>query len=162
MQYNCLATTSKLFPHLNQVEQKSFKQVFLGDWSYVSLINIFCCFFVVADLKRICETENGSLEIGDHQAQQMLKRNGLSTQCIQAKHAISCKDMTLAQLCLKINAKLGGANNSIANHNNTRLVSLVLTELSFCEAFTNSRTIFLVEFGIYKEGGKGLFLHLLI
>ena len=76
----------------------------------------FTVIVVVADLKRICETENGSLEIADHQARQMLKRNGLSTQCVQSKHTISCKDMSLAQLCLKINAKMGGANNSIANN----------------------------------------------
>ena len=86
------------------------------------LINVL--FFITADLKRICETENGSLEIKDERVRQMLKKNGLATQCIQAKNARLCKDMTLAQLCLKINSKMGGANNAIANNSITRLVSL--------------------------------------
>ena len=81
-------------------------------------------FLVAADLKRICETDNGSLEITDARVRQMLKKNGLATQCIQARNAKLCKDMTLAQLCLKINAKMGGANNAIANNSITRLVSL--------------------------------------
>ena len=86
------------------------------------LINVL--FFITADLKRICETENGSLEIKDERVRQMLKKNGLATQCIQAKNARLCKDMTLAQLCLKINSKMGGANNAIAKNSITRLVSL--------------------------------------
>ena len=80
-------------------------------------------FFVLADLKRICETENGSIEIENDKVRQMLGKNGLTTQCIQAKNAISCKDMTLAQLCLKINSKMGEANNAIAPYTFTRLVS---------------------------------------
>ena len=86
------------------------------------LINVL--FFITADLKRICETENGSFEIKDERVRQMLKKNGLATQCIQASNARLCKDMTLAQLCLKINSKMGGANNAIANNSITRLVSL--------------------------------------
>ena len=89
-----------------------------------SVLVISVLFFVVADLKRICETENGSLEIKNDKVRQILGKNGLATQCIQAKNAISCKDMTLAQLCLKINSKMGGANNAIAPHSVTRLVSL--------------------------------------
>ena len=92
--------------------------------SSVLLINVL--HFVAADLKRICETENGSLEIKDDRIRQMLRTNGLATQCIQAKNAKLCKDMTLAQLCLKINSKMGGANNAIANNSITRLVSLPL------------------------------------
>ena len=89
-----------------------------------SVLVISVLFFVVADLKRICETENGSLEIKNDKVRQILGKNGLATQCIQAKNAMSCKDMTLAQLCLKINSKMGGANNAIAPHSVTRLVSL--------------------------------------
>ena len=92
--------------------------------SSVLLINVL--FFIAADLKRICETENGSLKIKDDRVRQMLKKNGLTTQCIQAKNAKLCKDMTLAQLCLKINSKMGGANNAIANNSITRLVFLPL------------------------------------
>ena len=88
------------------------------------LINVL--FFITADLKRICETENGSWEIKDDRVRQMLKKNGLATQCIQAKNARLCKNMTLAQLCLKINSKMGGANNAIASNSITRLVSLPL------------------------------------
>ena len=91
-----------------------------------SVFGISILFFVVADLKRICETENGSLEIKNDKVRQMLGKNGLATQCIQAKNAKSCKDMTLAQLCLKINSKMGGANNAIANNSITRLVFLPL------------------------------------
>ena len=91
-----------------------------------SVLLIYVLFFIVADLKRICETENGSLEIRDDRVRQMLKKNGLATQCIQAKNAKLCKDMTLAQLCLKINSKMGGANNAIANNSITRLVFLPL------------------------------------
>ena len=38
----------------------------------------------------------------------------------------NCKDMTLLQLCLKINSKMGGTNNAIANNSITRLVYLPL------------------------------------
>ena len=86
------------------------------------LINVL--FFILADLKRICETENGSMDIKNDKIRQMLGKTGLATQCIQSKNAISCKDMTLAQLCLKINSKMGGANNAIASNKITRLVSL--------------------------------------
>ena len=63
------------------------------------------------------------MEIKNDKVRQMLGKNGLATQCIQAKNAISCKDMTLAQLCLKINSKMGEANNAIAPYTFTRLVS---------------------------------------
>ena len=89
-----------------------------------SLLVISVLFFVLADLKRICETEYGSLEIKNDKVRQMLGKNGLVTQCIQAKNAILCKDMALAQLCLKINSKMGGANNAIVPNTVTRLVSL--------------------------------------
>ena len=99
----------------------SQSKIVLRNWFLLLTSNQY---FVVADLKRICETENGQLEIGDHQVREILKQNGLSTQCIHARNAILCKEMTLAQLCLKINSKMGGANNSIASNNITRLVSL--------------------------------------
>lgn len=70
-----------------------------------------------ADLKRICETENGYTDIEDENVKQVVKGQGLSTQCIQAKNAQKCNPMTLAQLCLKINAKMGGLNNAIDTSN---------------------------------------------
>ena len=88
------------------------------------ILVISVLFFVVGNLKRICETENGSLEIKNDAVRQILQKKGLATQCIQAKNAMSCKDMILAQLCLKINSKMGGTNNIIADNNITRLVSI--------------------------------------
>ena len=81
-------------------------------------------FFLVAYLKRICETENGSLEIKNSRVRQILRKTGLATQCILAKNAITCNDTAMTQLCLKINTKMGGANNAIARNTVTRLVSL--------------------------------------
>ena len=81
-------------------------------------------FFFVADLKRICETKNGSLEIKDDRVRQVLGGNGLATQCIQTKKATSYEDMILKQLCLKINSKMEGANHTIARNTITRFVSL--------------------------------------
>ena len=89
-----------------------------------SVLLIMVLFFVVADLKRICETEKGSLEITDDSVRKMLKKTGLATQCIQAENAVACNNVSLAQLCLKINSKMGGANNAIASNAITRLVSL--------------------------------------
>lgn len=70
-----------------------------------------------ADLKRICETENGYTDINDEIVKNIVKESGMSTQCIQAKNAKKCNPMTLAQLCLKINAKMGGLNNAIDTGN---------------------------------------------
>ena len=67
-------------------------------------------------LKRMCETENGYNEYADGKSihvKKILKERGLSTQCIQGKNAIKCSPMTLAQLLLKVNAKMGGINNAI-------------------------------------------------
>ncbi|XP_066920100.1 protein argonaute-2-like [Clytia hemisphaerica] len=69
-------------------------------------------------LKRMCETENGYVDAAaDPRVQEVLKNRGLSTQCIQNKNAFKCSPMTLAQLLLKVNAKMGGINNSISNNN---------------------------------------------
>ena len=70
-----------------------------------------------ANLKRMCETENGFKDATDKRVQLLLKERGLSTQCIQFKNAWKCNPMTLAQLCLKINTKMGGVNNAIGNQN---------------------------------------------
>ena len=117
-----------------------------------SVLLIIVLFFVLADLKRICETENGSLEIRDNDVQQILKKTGLATQCIQAKNAIKCNNMTLAQICLKINSKMGGANNAIFSNIITRLVSLsylniflvmvLLNLFIFCYVYMNILNVF--------------------
>ena len=44
---------------------------------YKEIINVL--FFIAADRKRICESENGSLEIEDDKVRQILKKNGLAT-----------------------------------------------------------------------------------
>ena len=36
---------------------------------------------------------------------------GMATQCVQAKNVFKTSPQTLSNLCLKINAKLGGINN---------------------------------------------------
>ena len=74
-------------------------------------------FGFLADLKRICETENGYTDIQNETVKNIVKESGMSTQCIQAKNAQKCNPMTLAQLCLKINAKMGGLNNAIDTGN---------------------------------------------
>ena len=67
---------------------KSKELLIMGIVLMRSSILLIDVFFVIADLKRICETKNGSLEIMDHKDRQMLGKNGLATQCIQAKNAI--------------------------------------------------------------------------
>ena len=74
--------------------------------------------YVTECLKRMCETENGYVDAAaDPRVQEILKNRGLSTQCIQNKNAFKCSPMTLAQLLLKVNAKMGGINNSISANN---------------------------------------------
>jgi len=70
-----------------------------------------------AQLKTICDTARGSSDINNPKVREILESRGLSTQCIQAKNVKKCNPMTLAQLCLKINAKMGGINNSIDRTN---------------------------------------------
>ena len=79
-------------------------------------------------MKRICETENGCEEILNPQIKAIVKESGLSTQCIQAKNAQKCNPMTLAQLCLKINAKMGGLNNIIDTSNKFTRPARVFSE----------------------------------
>ena len=39
---------------------------------------------------------------------------GIATQCVQAKNVMKLQTQTLSNLCLKINAKLGGINSILA------------------------------------------------
>lgn len=39
---------------------------------------------------------------------------GIATQCVQAKNVMKSQAQTLSNLCLKINAKLGGINSILA------------------------------------------------
>ena len=101
---------------------------------YIVLYLVLLIF--VADLKRICETEKGSLEIMDNAVRKVLRENGLATQCIQTENAmdaISCKKGILKQLCLKINSKMGGVNNAIAKNTITRSVSFPYQIIFFME-----------------------------
>lgn len=69
------------------------------------------------DIKRLCETENGFTGFSDPDVRNLIKNKGVCTQCIQSKNVLKCNPMTLAQLCLKINSKMGGTNNVIDNNN---------------------------------------------
>ena len=60
-------------------------------------------------MKRLCETEKGSEE-NPVQDVSALRKRGLSTQFIQLKNASKCNPTCLAQILLKINAKMGGIN----------------------------------------------------
>jgi len=39
---------------------------------------------------------------------------GIATQCVQSKNVIKLNSQTISNLCLKINAKLGGINSILA------------------------------------------------
>ena len=39
---------------------------------------------------------------------------GIATQCVQSKNVIKLHSQTISNLCLKINAKLGGINSILA------------------------------------------------
>ena len=39
---------------------------------------------------------------------------GIATQCVQAKNVMKLNPQTISNLCLKINAKLGGINSILA------------------------------------------------
>ena len=39
---------------------------------------------------------------------------GIATQCVQSKNVIRLNPQTISNLCLKINAKLGGINSILA------------------------------------------------
>ena len=39
---------------------------------------------------------------------------GIATQCVQSKNVIKLNPQTISNLCLKINAKLGGINSILA------------------------------------------------
>ena len=41
---------------------------------------------------------------------------GMATQCVQVKNVVKTSPQTLSNLCLKINAKLGGINNVLVPH----------------------------------------------
>ena len=70
----------------------------------------------------MCETEIGHTDATSANVKEILKERGLSTQCIQGKNVSKCNPMTLAQLLLKINTKMGGINNAIVKV--TRFVSV--------------------------------------
>lgn len=102
---------------------------------FSKLLVLLCFFFIklwfltfvfyslTAKLKRICETENGYKDATSNSVMKVLKEKGLSTQCIQGKNVSKCSPMTLAQLLLKINTKMGGINNAIVNDRDNRKVT---------------------------------------
>uniref|UniRef100_A0AAX7U9Q6 Protein argonaute-1 n=1 Tax=Astatotilapia calliptera TaxID=8154 RepID=A0AAX7U9Q6_ASTCA len=57
---------------------------------------------------------------------------GMATQCVQVKNVVKTSPQTLSNLCLKINAKLGGINNVLVPHQRSeRKNSNLVTEMQF-------------------------------
>lgn len=55
---------------------------------------------------------------------------GMATQCVQVKNVVKTSPQTLSNLCLKINAKLGGINNVLVPHQRSAQHSLfILSDL---------------------------------
>ena len=80
-------------------------QTLASTWSYLFFVLRFCdypsdwssCVFSLAEVKRVGDT--------------ML---GVATQCVQGRNVAKAGTQTLSNLCLKINAKLGGINSILA------------------------------------------------
>lgn len=87
-----------------------------------------------------------------------MRQNGLSTQCIQTRTANSRNDMTLAQLCLKVNTKMGGINNYINRDRITRSVSLHALNSFFFIILQILRVLFccgmLNDFSTYQQSAS--------
>lgn len=66
---------------------------------FYKVINLFIYLFILAEVKRVGDT--------------LL---GMATQCVQVKNVVKTSPQTLSNLCLKINAKLGGINNVLVPH----------------------------------------------
>ena len=49
---------------------------------------------------------------------------GMATQCVQVKNVVKTSPQTLSNLCLKINAKLGGINNVLVPHQRSEWILL--------------------------------------
>lgn len=62
-------------------------------------LDLWCLFLSPAEVKRVGDT--------------LL---GMATQCVQVKNVVKTSPQTLSNLCLKINAKLGGINNVLVPH----------------------------------------------
>ncbi len=76
---------------------------FLWHWSWPFL------FLSTAEVKRVGDT--------------LL---GMATQCVQVKNVVKTSPQTLSNLCLKINAKLGGINNVLVPHQRSAWISWFL------------------------------------
>ena len=50
---------------------------------------------------------------------------GMATQCVQVKNVVKTSPQTLSNLCLKINAKLGGINNVLVPHQRSEQILLL-------------------------------------
>lgn len=55
---------------------------------------------------------------------------GMATQCVQVKNVVKTSPQTLSNLCLKINAKLGGINNVLVPHQRSERI-LIWSEMQF-------------------------------
>lgn len=81
---------SKLQYHLNKRKQVEM---------LTAQVEPLISFSVAAEVKRVGDT--------------LL---GMATQCVQVKNVVKTSPQTLSNLCLKINAKLGGINNVLVPH----------------------------------------------
>ena len=82
-----------------------------------------------------------------------MTQNGLLTQCVQASTAKLCNVMTLAQLCLQVNIKMGGINNKIKGFVSIYTLNFIfwiilkiLHVLLYCNV--------LADFSIYQQGAS--------
>lgn len=81
-----------------------------------------------------------------------MTQNGLLTQCVQASTASLCNVMTLAQLCLQVNIKMGGINNEI-----TGFVSIYTLNFIFWIILKILHVLYcnvLADFSIYQQGAS--------
>lgn len=76
-----------------------FFPLFLVLGEYLNIVKLINGFILVAEVKRVGDT--------------LL---GMATQCVQVKNVVKTSPQTLSNLCLKINAKLGGINNVLVPH----------------------------------------------
>jgi len=60
---------------------------------------------------------------------------GMATQCVQVKNVVKTSPQTLSNLCLKINAKLGGINNVLVPHQRSVYCFLALNDVGESDTF---------------------------
>ena len=85
--------------HAVNVNVLGFSSTFSNQENIKLNLNVINKLIFVAEVKRVGDT--------------LL---GMATQCVQVKNVVKTSPQTLSNLCLKINAKLGGINNVLVPH----------------------------------------------